>query len=733
MFNPMKFSLVLLLLAGACTGDDEVVTALPDAGGGPDGSDDGCLVLSVSDRQFQFNLFNQLTGVSYAVSPGIGGDTPERLLIELYDSSTPDLPPLTEGTFPLDQAPDDALSTCQHCVWMPIDWNGFDPVVGLMVATDGDMILTQVSDPLEIVFSGELHDVVLREATLDESGNAVLVDGGACARLATLEFDTSPTPGAACLSVTDCGNYFLEVCDPREHVCTPPQCGEGFFCGPTEICLSQMDFLIDGACYGTCDPTADAAAAALGCQAGEDCVQAGVDPTFGICKTAGTADVGQACEVEDTTTSCVPGALCAGGACTRQCQFFAAEPGCQAGAQCTVLGTCTPPTPSAAVAIGQPCTDAFELAEGCAADDDVFRGICFAYDGPLVCERACFEDQGCNFTDEFCALRFSSGLGVCKPIPVCGDGEVGEINETCDDGNEMSGDGCSGDCQTVEYDIICGGLGALSTDATLTGDTGEGWDGFQASCQLGLARAELYDFVPPGFGRLRAWVESPTEHLVSLRTACDEPGTELACANSSNFFGFEIVHQVTTLEPLVLMASAMTILDEGPFTLHVEWVDESCGDGVIAGREVCDDNNQMAGDGCSADCSAVEYDVLCAAATQVVAGMPATGDNTGGTNVFASGCSNDVFGSGRERLHTFTAPTAGTLRVTLDEGDVNLTLGVYDGCGAPGTIMELGCSSVRDIEEVEVQVTAGQTVMILVEGFGEPDLGPYTLTAQLLP
>ncbi len=701
----------------------------PDAA--PDSAIDECVTLTLDERSFQTNLFGQLTGLSYAVAPEIGGDTPERLLIELYDSTTEGLPPLIAGTFALGAPPNDQLATCQHCVWMPLDWNGVEAVTTVLFATEGELTLTAVADPLDIVFAGTLANVVLREATLDENGNAVLRPDGACARVDLLEFDTTPTPGAACLSAEDCGNELLEICDPVTNTCAAPQCGEFQGC-PEErpVCLFQVEGLIEGACYAMCDPSTEA-----GCGEDQDCVQLGVDPGFGVCKTIGGGAVGAACELEDNGTSCVDGSVCSPETrlCTHQCEFFTAEPGCEEGAQCTVLGWCAPATPSADIDFGQSCGETAGLAEGCAADGEAFRGVCFAYEAPLLCERACFDDLGCNFAEEFCALRFTSGLGVCLPIPVCGDGVLGEINEACDDGNELSGDGCSGDCQVVEYGVICGDLDTVSNDATIPGDTASGWDGFQASCQFGIARGELVEFVPPGFGRLRTWVESKSTQLVSMREECADGGTELGCALGTDFIRPEVTHQVTDAAPVTILVTAATVLEEGPYTLHVEWTDESCGDGVVAGRELCDDGNSGGGDGCSADCRTIEYGVLCAAAPALVPGTPYTGDNTGGTTYFAATCSNDVYGSGPERLHVVTAAAAGTLRFRLDQGASDLTLAVYGACGAPAGIDELGCSSVYGVEEVEVDVTAGESLMVLVEGFGEFDVGPYTLSTDLLP
>jgi hypothetical protein len=58
---------------------------------------------------------------------------------------------------------------------------------------------------------------------------------------------------------------------------------------------------------------------------------------------------------------------------------------------------------------------------------------------------------------------------------------------------------------------------------------------------------------------------------------------------------------------------------------------------------------------------------------------------------------------------------------------------VLDGCGASGTVPELGCSSVLDIEDASVSLAAGQEIIVLVEGFSANGLGPYTLTATFTP
>jgi fibro-slime domain-containing protein len=134
----------------------------------------------------------------------------------------------------------------------------------------------------------------------------------------------------------------------------------------------------------------------------------------------------------------------------------------------------------------------------------------------------------------------SGGEGGTIDTTGCGDGII-QAGEVCDDGNSMSGDGCSADCKTVEQGYACPHPGdpCVSTvkcgDGKVTGtetcDDGNahGGDGCSADCQ-----------VEPGW-------------------QCNTPGEHCTA--------------------------------------------DACGDGIVAGNEQCDDGNAADGDGCSATCT----------------------------------------------------------------------------------------------------------------------------------
>jgi cysteine-rich repeat protein len=734
--SPLPAALALALvpfLAAAC--GDNYAVPMPDAGpmdAPPDSGldEEGCRILGVGPRDFQFNLFDQLLGVRFPVTPNLDGARGDVLHVDLFDSTTPDLPPLTPGAFDLSASTD--LATCQHCVWVEVDATDDGTVDAIYFATSGTFTVDKISDPLDAVFAAHTGRVVLRRATVGDNGHSTLVPGGDCVSIAALSFDTSRTPGKACESAEDCGNALLEVCDPDNLTCGEPQCDFDNPCqGAGEQCFVQYKDLFFGACYQTCNPSSQAAQ----CAGTQRCVQLGLDTTFGICKHIGSGGLGSTCEVEDNSTSCSGKGLCSSQShtCAEGCSFYEDDPGCTGSTMCSLFGLCEPASVGKAVALGAACgADAVQV-QGCAPDGDAFRGICFGFeDEPLICEKACLGDQGCT-TGEFCAMRFSSGLGICRPLPVCGDGARGEINEACDDGNTADGDGCSGDCTTVDVNWLCGNAPALAFSASTQGNTATARDGLMSSCQIGEARASLYRITPPGPGRLRVHVTSPSSQTLSLRTDCSDGATELGCGGD---YGLptdqELIVQITDTTPAALtaMVSAMTVLEEDTFTIAAEFVPELCGDGVIAGREVCDDDNTTSGDGCSNDCRTIEYGVLCTQAPVLSTTATNTGDLTGAPALYEASCAIDDGAATRpSRMFRYVAPAAGNLHLKLTDGTSFAVLSVRDGCGAPSAAPEQACRPAFLDGEIDVTLAAGETVTAVVTNYRPDGIGTFTLDA----
>jgi cysteine-rich repeat protein len=302
----------------------------------------------------------------------------------------------------------------------------------------------------------------------------------------------------------------------------------------------------------------------------------------------------------------------------------------------------------------------------------------------------------------------------------------------------VSGDGCSSDCLTVETDALCADASSLQLGATTPGNTANGVDGLMSSCQAGLARANLFDVTPPGRGRLRLHLTSPTTQTLSLRTTCTDPASELGCRSD---FGLptdqELILQITDAAPapLSVMVSAMTILEQGPYSLEAEFRPEQCGDSVIAGREVCDDGNAVGNDGCSADCFTIEYNVHCTQAPALSTTATNAGTLAGAPALFGASCASDENATIHPtRLYRFTAPAAGNLHLKLQDGSSFAVLSVRDGCGVPSATPELSCRPAFLDGELDVALTAGQSITAAVVSYRiDRDLGTYTLDATFTP
>jgi len=710
---------ILVALLAAC-GDNTraTVDAGPDA---PVDPVDACPALELGTARLQFNFFNQLTGVRYPIE---GGELDGALLvIELYDATTEGLPPLATGRFDLASAPDGNLATCQHCAYIARERADGSLELQYFQA-QGSIELTTVTDPLEPVFAGVLA-AQLRAATADDTGQSTFVPDGACRRVEALAFDTTPVT-MACTTLTDCPNELLQVCDPRTQQCVAPQCSfETGGCTEDQACVPQWPTELHGACYDLCDPSRGA-----DCGTGFTCAQTGPRPNLGLCQREGAGALGSACEVADASSACVDELVCSRDSetCTASCNLFDEVPGCSADTRCSLFGRCEPPDVADPAAFGEACASDAELAGPCGSDAAGFQGYCFAYleTDPLRCIEACLDDGDCR-AEQYCAVRFTSGLGTCLPDPVCGDGLLGEIGEVCDDGNTTGSDTCSADCQTVNYAASCAAARPITATATLAGDTTGALDGFQASCQAGRARTELYRFTPSSPGRLTVTVDAATTSAVAVLASCGATPTEHACEVMSPAPAEPLVLQLTTADPLTISVAGFTVIDEGPHTVRVDFVPELCGDAIVAGREACDDGNATGNDGCSADCRTIEYDVVCATATPLSLTAANSGDTSTAPYLYENGCSAPT--TGRDRVYTFTAPAAGTLSLSLDQGNADLGLAVFRGCGAPAVLTELACSSVSGPERASVPLAAGEQVTVVVDGFNVNDAGPYTLTA----
>lgn len=196
---------------------------------------------------------------------------------------------------------------------------------------------------------------------------------------------------------------------------------------------------------------------------------------------------------------------------------------------------------------------------------------------------------------------YSEDSTVPPDTSTCGN-RVVESKETCDDGNDVSDDGCSRYCE-VETGFACPAAGGAceacgngKTEGTEACDDGnlKSGDGCNEFCKT-----------EAGFTCLAAG--SPCEAcgngVFGLGEVCDDGNRNSGdgCNESCTF----VEPRYACPEPNVPC--------------------EKCGNGIIDKHEVCDDGNAASGDGCNAFCAATENGFVCE--TAGMACRPKCGDS----------------------------------------------------------------------------------------------------------
>ncbi len=167
---------------------------------------------------------------------------------------------------------------------------------------------------------------------------------------------------------------------------------------------------------------------------------------------------------------------------------------------CRIEGGRSPECGNGILERGEACDPAAEAwkdggcRQDCQREDGCGDGLVDADAGETCDDGNVVFGDGC---DGNCHLEFTCGNGICEEgageacglcpsdcCPNCGDGQVDEVwGETCDDGNRISGDGCSRGCQDEDGEPTCGnGIWEIGEECE-DGNTDEA-DGCSPDCQL---------------------------------------------------------------------------------------------------------------------------------------------------------------------------------------------------------------------------------------------------------
>jgi len=230
----------------------------------------------------------------------------------------------------------------------------------------------------------------------------------------------------------------------------------------------------------------------------------------------------------------------------------------------------------------------------------------------------------------------TGGTGGEPEVALCGNGRV-DPGETCDDGGDVDGDGCSSSCQWEATP-----LAAPGQSLTFTGTFGaDQWDRPNSSCSdtviqnLFAEHALVNDSpFPQSF---RAYVSAPFDDVITLHAYRFpfEPAAPLTrCVLGGPVFENQAKIADFVVLPGELVALVVGSVDSsgGGYDLEVTTKDR-CGDAVIGASEVCDVGHTDGGEGCAPDCLSQEPGFTCV--------MP-------GIACYADVCGDGYVGGGEE-------------------------------------------------------------------------------------
>ncbi len=174
----------------------------------------------------------------------------------------------------------------------------------------------------------------------------------------------------------------------------------------------------------------------------------------------------------------------------------------------------------------------------------------------------------------------------CQSLYACGNGVL-EPGEICDDGNTADGDGCAPDCALQEAGWICQQPGQPCVDLNVCGngivtageECDDGNDNPDDGCD-GCAESPGYNCPWPG----ALCIPECGDGMIILNEVCDDGNTADGDGCSSEC-EWENGWACTG--------------NPGAYDCH----ETTCGDGIEEGTEGCDDGNMSAGDGCSPFCT----------------------------------------------------------------------------------------------------------------------------------
>ncbi len=173
-----------------------------------------------------------------------------------------------------------------------------------------------------------------------------------------------------------------------------------------------------------------------------------------------------------------------------------------------------------------------------------------------------------------------------------------------------------------------------------------------------------------------------------------------------------------------------------------------CGDGIVAYTEECDDGNRVSGDGCSSACVREFSGLPCAdvdLGSELGVGVY-IGSTVGRTDTYTPVTTCLSSGSNSPDVSLgWTAPATGTYRFTTEGQETDTVLSILSGAAGTCTGATLACDDDTDLvgcgdvfnpcrwSQVEIDLTAGQVVLVVIDVYGTGVTGPVQLNIEAVP
>ena len=333
-------------------------------------------------------------------------------------------------------------------------------------------------------------------------------------------------------------------------------------------------------------------------------------------------------------------------------------------------------------------------------------------------------------------LASGQAFGACEPC--LGASPVEDTEQTTDEDVSTrqvdtavagGGDKCPGNSANLDSAnelVLDGDTSVLKADFAGTG-----------LCKnTGTAKDAVHELVATDRGRITFTLTpgSGFDGTLYVRRGTCEGGEQIGCSEAGAAGGVEKIQVFAEAgEKLYAIVDGKDTA-AGSYSLTVTQEPGTfCGDNTLNPGEICEDGNQIAGDGCSATCvpdGKMAAAATCPGLTLHVWSEPF--ELKASTGAFANTQKSSCGGSGaRDAVFAVVAHRSGVLHADIKTATFDVVM--YTRSDACATGKETACASLvkgKGAEKLTAPVKSGETVYLFVDGF-KYEFGDFTLALAI--